>query len=54
MLTIFVSDNGLLGGLVNGKAFNNTFDTPSPAIVGLIVAIYESKSRCLLCALEVC
>ena len=35
------SDNGLLGGLVGGNAFNDTFDTPSATIIGLIVAIYE-------------
>lgn len=35
------SDNGLMGGLVGGNAFNDTFDTPSPKIIGLIVAIYE-------------
>ena len=38
-------DNGVLGGLVNGTAFNDTFDTPSPTIIGLIVAIYEGKSH---------
>ena len=34
-------DNGLMGGLINGTAFNSTFDTPGPTIVGLIVAILE-------------
>ncbi|KAK6371803.1 uncharacterized protein PV06_08400 [Exophiala oligosperma] len=34
-------DNGLFGGFVNGAAFNDTFHTPSPTIIGLIVAIYE-------------
>ncbi|QDS76990.1 hypothetical protein FKW77_005892 [Venturia effusa] len=34
-------DNGLMGGLVNGTAFKDTFDTPSSTMVGVIVAIYE-------------
>jgi len=34
-------DNGLMGGLVNSPAFTKTFDSPSPTITGLIVAIYE-------------
>ncbi|KFY31987.1 hypothetical protein V493_00622 [Pseudogymnoascus sp. VKM F-4281 (FW-2241)] len=34
-------DNGLMGGLVNGKAFNKTFGNPDATMVGLIVAIYE-------------
>jgi hypothetical protein len=36
-------DNGLMGGLVNGPAFNATFDSPDADLVGTIVAIYESK-----------
>ncbi|KAE9377523.1 sugar transporter-like protein [Stipitochalara longipes BDJ] len=34
-------DNGLMGGLVNSTAFKTTFNSPSPTITGLIVAIYE-------------
>lgn len=34
-------DNGLMGGLVGGKPFNNTFHSPSPTILGLIVSILE-------------
>ncbi|PMD53232.1 general substrate transporter [Hyaloscypha bicolor E] len=34
-------DNGLMGGLVNGKAFTDAFDNPNATMVGLIVAIYE-------------
>lgn len=34
-------DNGLMGGLVNQKAFNDTFNSPSPAMIGLIVSIME-------------
>ncbi|KAF7896483.1 hypothetical protein EAF00_006497 [Botryotinia globosa] len=34
-------DNGLMGGLVNATGFKDTFNNPDPAIVGLIVAIYE-------------
>ncbi|KAH8594249.1 general substrate transporter [Bisporella sp. PMI_857] len=34
-------DNGLMGNLVNGKAFNDTFGNPDATMVGLIVAIYE-------------
>jgi MFS family permease len=30
-----------MGGLVNSPAFTKTFDSPSPTITGLIVAIYE-------------
>lgn len=30
-----------MGGLVGQKAFNDTFDTPSPTIIGLIVSILE-------------
>lgn len=39
-----ISDNGVLGGLVGEKSFNSTFNTPSPTIIGLIVAIYEGWS----------
>lgn len=34
-------DNGLMGGLVGAPAFNRTFNSPSPAILGLIVSILE-------------
>ncbi|MCJ1246521.1 hypothetical protein MMC30_003729 [Trapelia coarctata] len=34
-------DNGLMGGLVNGPAFNSTFDTPGPVIQGFIVACFD-------------
>ncbi|CAG8976894.1 hypothetical protein HYALB_00003505 [Hymenoscyphus albidus] len=34
-------DNGLMGGLVNARAFNDTFGNPNATMVGLIVAIYE-------------
>ncbi|KAH8657701.1 general substrate transporter [Xylariales sp. PMI_506] len=34
-------DNGLMGGLVNGPAFNDTFDSPDSNMVGTIVAIFE-------------
>ncbi|KAL2108180.1 hypothetical protein VUR80DRAFT_4146 [Thermomyces stellatus] len=34
-------DNGLMGGLVNTPAFNDTFRNPDTAMVGLIVAIFE-------------
>ncbi|KAG6022428.1 hypothetical protein E4U41_002265, partial [Claviceps citrina] len=34
-------DNGLMGGLVNSPAFSRTFDSPSSAMVGVIVAIFE-------------
>lgn len=37
-------DNGLLGGLVNGDAFNNTFDKPSQTMIGTIVSIYNSRT----------
>jgi sugar porter (SP) family MFS transporter len=30
-----------MGGVVNSTAFTDTFDSPSPTITGLIVAIYE-------------
>ena len=43
LLTSTPSDNGLLGGLVTGDAFNTTFNTPSSTIIGLIVAIYEGE-----------
>lgn len=29
--------------LVNSPAFNDTFDSPAPDRIGLIVAIYESE-----------
>jgi hypothetical protein len=41
------SDNGVMGGLVNGVPFNKTFDTPDATMIGLIVAIYESESSSL-------
>ncbi|KAJ4326195.1 hypothetical protein N0V94_000141 [Neodidymelliopsis sp. IMI 364377] len=34
-------DNGLMGGLVNGPAFQDTFDNPSANMLGTIVAIFE-------------
>ncbi|SPO06359.1 related to sugar transporter [Cephalotrichum gorgonifer] len=34
-------DNGLMGGLVNTPAFNESFDSPGTGMVGVIVAIYE-------------
>ncbi|OQE20198.1 hypothetical protein PENFLA_c017G05226 [Penicillium flavigenum] len=34
-------DNGLMGGLVNQSAFNETFNSPDPTMVGLIVSIME-------------
>lgn len=34
-------DNGLMGGLVNGKPFNRTFNTPDATMIGLIVSIME-------------
>lgn len=34
-------DNGLMGGLVGGKPFNQTFDSPDPTMIGLIVSIME-------------
>ena len=36
-------DNGVMGGLVNQKAFNTTFNTPDATMIGLIVAIYEGR-----------
>lgn len=36
-------DNGLFGGFVDGEAFLNSFDHPSPTIIGVIVGIYESR-----------
>ena len=36
-------DNGVMGGLVNQPAFNNTFESPDATMVGLIVAIYEGE-----------
>jgi MFS family permease len=36
-------DNGLMGGLVNGAAFNKTFDDPDPDMVANIVSLYESE-----------
>ena len=34
-------DNGLMGGLVTGMAFNKTFDNPGSTMVSVIVAIFE-------------
>ncbi|KAL1597640.1 hypothetical protein SLS59_007338 [Nothophoma quercina] len=34
-------DNGLMGGLVNAPAFQDTFDNPSANMIGTIVAIFE-------------
>ena len=34
-------DNGALGSLITTTAFNNTFDSPGPTIVGLMVSILE-------------
>ncbi|GAM43362.1 hypothetical protein TCE0_047f18109 [Talaromyces pinophilus] len=34
-------DNGLMGGLVGQKAFNDTFASPDPTMIGLIVSIME-------------
>lgn len=39
-------DNGLMGGLVTGSAFNKTFDNPDPDMVANIVSLYESESSC--------
>lgn len=36
-------DNGLMGGLVDAPAFNDTFDNPSATMIGTIVAIFESR-----------
>lgn len=36
-------DNGLLGGLVNGDAFNSTFNKPSQTLIGTIVSIYNGR-----------
>jgi hypothetical protein len=36
-------DNGLMGGLVNTSAFKDTFDSPDSDMIGVIVAIFESK-----------
>jgi hypothetical protein len=38
-------DNGLMGGLVNTSAFKTTFDSPDSDMIGVIVAIFESKSH---------
>ena len=35
-------DNGLMGGLVNAPAFQDTFNNPSSNMIGTIVAIFES------------
>jgi hypothetical protein len=35
-------DNGLMGGLVNALAFQDTFNNPSANMIGTIVAIFES------------
>jgi hypothetical protein len=40
-------DNGLMGGLVNAPAFQDTFSNPSATMVGTIVAIFESTSTCV-------
>lgn len=37
-------DNGLMGGLVNAPAFQDTFNNPSANMIGTIVAIFESLS----------
>ncbi|KAJ9110739.1 hypothetical protein QFC20_002780 [Naganishia adeliensis] len=34
-------DNGVMGGVINGSGFQNTFNNPSPGLLGTIVAIYE-------------
>ncbi|KAJ8100216.1 general substrate transporter [Lipomyces tetrasporus] len=34
-------DIGLMGGLVNQRAFNDTFNSPSPTMLGFIVSIME-------------
>ncbi|RMZ81193.1 hypothetical protein DV737_g2702, partial [Chaetothyriales sp. CBS 132003] len=34
-------DNGLMGGLVNQTAFNDTFDSPNSTMIALIVSIME-------------
>ncbi|KAF5007604.1 hypothetical protein FDECE_6068 [Fusarium decemcellulare] len=34
-------DNGLMGGLVNTSAFQDTFDSPNSDMIGVIVAIFE-------------
>ncbi|PSK41777.1 High-affinity glucose transporter [Elsinoe australis] len=34
-------DNGLMGGLINQKPFQNTFNDPDPVMIGLIVSILE-------------
>jgi sugar porter (SP) family MFS transporter len=34
-------DNGLMGGLVGGKPFNQTFNSPNATMIGLIVSIME-------------
>lgn len=34
-------DNGLMGGLIGGKAFNDTFNSPDSVIIGTMVSILE-------------
>ncbi|KAF4554491.1 Sugar (and other) transporter-like protein 70 [Elsinoe fawcettii] len=34
-------DNGLMGGIINQKPFQNTFNNPDPVMIGLIVSILE-------------
>jgi sugar porter (SP) family MFS transporter len=34
-------DNGLMGGFINGKPWNQAFNNPSSTIIGTVVAIYE-------------
>lgn len=38
---VYSYDNGLMGGLVGQKAFNDTFASPDPTMIGLIVSIME-------------
>lgn len=42
-------DNGLMGGLVNAPAFQDTFDNPSANMIGTIVAIFESRLPAVIC-----
>ncbi|PNS15303.1 High-affinity glucose transporter [Sphaceloma murrayae] len=34
-------DNGLMGGIINQAPFQNTFNSPGPVMIGLIVSILE-------------
>ncbi|KAF2227531.1 putative hexose carrier protein [Elsinoe ampelina] len=34
-------DNGLMGGIINQAPFQNTFNSPDPVMIGLIVSILE-------------